>query len=365
MRKILPFAVAGVLAVSSVLRADTLWISSGGGNPVEYPNIRVLGVENGQITYQTTSGDKRSRPFDAVVRMKLDDEPNLTVAEEAYAKANWDGAVDGYQRVMRATSKAWLRDWSAVRVIEAANKSGRFDAAIAAFVLLAERDPSTATRMRPTLPKKGSAMLDLGVQELNKALGNQRLSKDSKQALRGLLLEIYRVQENAEGAAKVVKDMEAEGAGDVGSGGDANIEQLATLRLSQAQLALDTKKYDQAIELIEKNLELFRLPRQQADALWVLAEAKYAKIGEYDKHALQDAALAYMRVVTYFQNQPGAPHVAEALFKTGQILERLSEPREAAICYEDVIQQFGNSAVAADAKAALQKLKGEPEKPQS
>ena len=76
-----------------------------------------------------------------------------------------------------------------------------------------------------------------------------------------------------------------------------------------------------------------------------------------DAAALKDAALAYMRVVANFKDTPGRPHVADSLYKTGQIEEQLAEPDVAAKVYQQVAEQFPSDPAAALAKQNLDRLK--------
>ena len=45
--------------------------------------------------------------------------------------------------------------------------------------------------------------------------------------------------------------------------------------------------------------------------------------------ALKDAALAYLRVVTFGSDLPDRPHVAEALLRAAQLQEKLNDPTAA------------------------------------
>ncbi|MGH7213821.1 MAG: tetratricopeptide repeat protein [Tepidisphaeraceae bacterium] len=349
--------------------ADALWISSGGGNPVKYDNVKVLKVDAGKITFRAASGNETSKELADVTRMQLADEPNLNSAEDAYASAKWDAATDGYQKVLKSSGKPWVRDWAAGRLIESANKNGRFDAAVAAYIVLVKKDPEAALRTRPNMPDKGSTFLDTGEAEINKALNDRELETEQKQALLTLLLEIQRTKDDQKGAAATVEKLTALNPGAAASGSDggtragtsdaggsaANNAALAGVKLSIAMLALDNKEYKKALETIDQNLPIFTDTKNQADALWARAQALNGLAT--DPETTKDAALAYMRVVANFKDKPGAPHVAASIFKTAELLEKLEDTANAMRLYQDVADRYAQSDVAPKAKAALERLK--------
>jgi len=349
-----------VLSASAWTLADTLWVSSSGtGGGVPRENVKVQRVENDTIFY-LSNGNPAQTPLASVVRMRLDDEPALTTAEDAYFGGKFVQAADLYQAALKKSNKPWVRDRSAVRLIESSNKTGRFDAALTGYLYLVTRSPDVAMRNKPALPEAGSNFLVLGIRELDKALADKNLESNQRQALLTLKLDVLRVQGDTAGSeatvAELAKIVPEAGGSDASKAASGSAQ--ASVQISIAQLALDQKNYAKASETIQSNLEMFTDPKMQADAMWVLAEARYATLGDkYDKDELQDCALAYMRVVAFFQNQAGAPHVPESLYKTGEILERLSEPREALRVFEDLASRYPNSSVGPKAIAAVTRLK--------
>ena len=131
---ILAVALGITLGGQSSARGDTLWVGSGGGGgTIQVSNAKILRVEKDQIIF-LTGGRETSRELSKVQRLNVDGEPALNQAEEALAAGKWDAAVEAYQTVLRATNKPWIKDWSSARLLEAASKSGRFDAAATAFI---------------------------------------------------------------------------------------------------------------------------------------------------------------------------------------------------------------------------------------
>ena len=357
-------AVAAVLGVTGGVRADTLWVGSGSGAGLELKDVRVLRIEGGRVVFRTGGGGgagESSRDVGQVLRMALDDEPGLTSAETAFVGGQFDKATDEYLRVSRSTSKAWLKQWVGLRLMKAATKANRFEAAVAAYVELVGTDARLAQEYRPalvegSLPKAG--VLEAAGGELEKALERgTKLSGEQRQALQQLLLEIYRARGEQGKAGKLLEQM-AGGAG-TGTSGDAVAKKaLADLRLGAARVALDGKDFAKAAAAIEENRGVFTEPRQQAEALWVLAAAREGEArAEKDTIKLKDAALAYMRVVANFRGIAGAElRLGASLLKTGEILEELGEKAEARAVYRE-LAEGSEAGVKEAARRGLERLK--------
>jgi tetratricopeptide (TPR) repeat protein len=262
--------------------------------------------------------------------------------------------VDNFQKALRTSAKPWVKDWSAMRLIDAANKSGRLDAAVAAYIQMLLKDPATAAGMKPTLPDSKSSYLDSAVKDVNTALNDSKLTPDQRRSLLGFLIELQQARKDAAGEDAAYELLAKVPGGDPN---DINLKRvLARRKISTAQRALDAKNYRQAIDEIEAAKANIVDPAQQADALFILAEARYALAGT-DPSALKDAALAYMRVVALAKDDAGRPHVVDSLLKTGGILEQLGEPQSAGRLYEQVLAQFADDPSAAKARDNLDRLK--------
>ena len=346
--------VATVLMSAGFVCADTLYISSGGGNPVAYGNVKVLNVTSGQIVYTLSTGSDTHKPLADVVRMQLDDEPVLNSAEQAMADQKWDDAVDGYTKVARSTNKPWLKDWANVRLLAAAQKSKRFDAAASAYIATLLRDPESAAKYKPQMPDAGSTYLDGAIASTNSALNGSEITDHQKLALLNFLLDLERAKNDHAGEDRVAGLIDEVLAKDPSNpmAGQA----IARRKLTNAQRALDAKDYAKAISEIESAKANFVEPAQQADALFILAEAKYALASaKKDPTELKDAALAYMRVVANFKDLPNHPHVPESLLKTAAIEQELNDSTAAQQLYQQIAQQYPDDPAAAVAKTRMTK----------
>ena len=95
----------------------------------------------------------------------------------------------------------------------------------------------------------------------------------------------------------------------------------------------------------------------QADALFVLAQAKHQSAAAGDQTALKQAALSYMRVVAHFGDVEGKPNVLPCLVATAAILEQIGEKADAAAALEQIVREFPDDPAANQARQDLARLK--------
>ena len=365
-------AVGALMMMSGGLRADAFWVqTAAGAKPQQVASVKITGIEGGRLKYRSASGNEGDRALDTVSRLQFDDDAQLNSAEQAFSAGNWDAATDGYLKSLRSTSKDWLKPWITTRLNQAATKANRFDAAVVGFIDSVMRDPAHATDNRPALPDAKSSYLNTAVAEINNALSKPQLAPAQKQVLLSFLLDVHRARNDQKATADTMSEIlklgEASGAkpsvpGAANAG--ATGEQLARLKLDLASVALDGKQYQKAIDEITANKAIFIEPRDQADALFYLAEAKYGLASSAnDSASLKDAAIAYMRVVANFKDAQGKPHVAESLLNTAIIEEQLNASDDAMRLYDQVATQFNESPAATKAREALARLKGSTTKP--
>jgi TolA-binding protein len=135
----------------------------------------------------------------------------------------------------------------------------------------------------------------------------------------------------------------------------------AAAALGSARAALESKDFGKVIRDITAGAAGFTQPRDQAAAMFYLAEARAGLAAQKnDPAAWQDAALAYMRVVAHFKDAAGSPYVARSLLRTAEIHERLNDPAAARSLYEQVVRQFPGDPDAGAAAAGVEKLKARP-----
>lgn len=356
LRTALAAAFFSCLLPAGGARADALWLDNTSGAPL-FANARITKVEKGTI-YFVINGNETSRELAKIGRISVDDEPALTAAETAYAAQKWDDAVDGYERVVRATAKPWARDWATTRLIDAAAKSGRFDSAVTGYLALVQKDPTAAAMAKPALPPGKSTYLDTAVQQVDKALSaGQRLSDEQKTQLLTFLIELHAARGDAAAGNAAAERLDEILARDPNN--PAAARAAVRRKLQSAERSLATGKPDEAISAVEMARDLFVEPADQAEAMFLVAEARNAKAQApgADRLALQDAALAYMRVAANFKDAPGRPRVAAALAKAAELCARLNEKEAAIRLYDEVARDFPDDPAAGPAAQAAARLR--------
>jgi len=354
--------ITTLLAAAAPAIADTVKVGSGaaGTQSLALPNVHVLGVTDGKLKFQSSAGNESSRELAQVTQLALDDEPLLNAAEEALATSHWDAATDGYRKLLAKTTKDWLKLWAARRLVVAGQKANRFDAAASGYVALIQMDPGQAASMRPALPDARSSYLATALAEVTKALSNPSLTPPQRQGLLSFQLDLQRARGDQQAAGATMEQLLQSGA--LASNDPAAAAQLARTKLQQAAVLLDKGDLAGASNIIRSSSAIFLEPRDQAQALYYLAEAQAAAAAQKnDVPSWQDAAVAYMRVVAHFKDASGAPFVALSLVKAAQIEERLKDAAAARALYQQVIQQYPQDPAAATAKAAAARL--EPKSP--
>ncbi len=358
--RVLPRLAALVTAVSvfaGAARADTLWVSSAKGDAatasaMEFAKVKIVRIDDAAVIFSSTAGRESDRPIEQVVRIAIDDEAALNAGEEAYVAGKWDTAIDSYLKTVKSTQREWLKAWVAKRLLVAAEKAKRFDAAATAYitaVLGASKSPPT----KPAMPDAKSTYLATAAKEVDAALQNPKLSADQRQALLSFLLDLHRTRDDQKGMADVMQQMSK--AGLTAANDPAAAGALARMKLDVAAVAVEGKQYKKAIDEINSSRGVFVNPADQARALFLLAAAQEGLAGE-DPNGLQDAALAYMRVVAHCKDTPGKPHVVESLMKTASILERTKNTKAALELYQQVAAQFADDPAAAAAQESAERL---------
>lgn len=343
-------ALAALLAAGGVSRADQLQTEGLPAQPVT-----VTDFKDGKIVYQTARGVQGGRDYDRVKQLTIDGETAFNAAEDAFAKGQKEQSIDGYVKAIRGTSKAWEKTFAARRLIDAVGETKRFDAQEQAYVALLVTDPAMVAAHKPTLPAKGSAYLDQASADVDSALLTPGLTGAQSLALLNFRIDIQRQRGDDAAVTATLEKMTRLG-GDAGSD-PAVRAQLASLKVSQAKLAVDEKNYTQAKKLIDDNRQFISDPRAQSDALYVLAQCAAANADKTDKRAMKDAALAYMRVVANSDDTEGKPNVLNALQATADIMQQIRETETAVTVLGQISTEFAGDPAAKDALSKIEQLK--------
>lgn len=310
--------------------ADTLYTNVGA-----LQNVRVLSIEGNTMRYITPTGAEASRDLPSVTRIQVENEPIFNQAEEAYAAGQWDAATSDYEKTLRSTNKPWLKEWTSFRLLETADKSGDFSAATTAWIALLISNPAAAAGRQPTLPPATSTYLDTAADEIEKTLQG-KLDNQQRGELLKFVLDIYQKKNDT---VKAIDAADRLSKITGGSGNEDNPSLLITLKFNQARIAMNQNDYAKVKQEIESIAGVLEQPQQQAEALYLLAEADRNLAGD-DPAKLQDAALAYMRVVAHF---PDDTQAGNALVQAGLILEKLGQTDQARKLYEQGQAEYPTS----------------------
>ena len=353
--KITAISIA-VLTLASTLSADTIWLKSEtSGKPLPPLNgVKIEKIAKGDsaedLYYLLPTGQERNKPLDLIVQIKVDDEPALTAAEAAFAAGDMKGAAAEYRKAM-ASAKPWVKRRADSRLVQAASKSGDFGDSVMVFLSNVQKTPDTAGKSKPQISGATPPQLDAAIASVRAALADTKV--EQKQVLLPFLIELYNAKKDTASAQQAMTELTKL---NPSAANTAEVKQAKIdLALDQARQALAQKSYANAISAIESNASLFTDVSQQAEAMWILAEAKGATAS--DDAALKDAALAYMRIVANFKLLPTAPHVPDALFKTAEIEEKLKDKKSAAAIYNQIATDYKDQPIAQAARQRADALK--------
>ena len=368
-RSLKVMCVAGAIMLPAIsVWADTVYVKSGtdvNGFPTKNVTITKIAKEGDgeSLFYTTESGASRSKPLDQVVKIEAEGETAFTQAEVEFVKGNLKAAGDDYRKAMANTTKDWIKHRADVRLLGISAKTGDFLGAVSGFVEMARKDPASAPQHKPAVASAKPDQLDGAIASVNKGLGGA--SQSSQRVLLPFLVELYNSKGDSAKATATLADLTKLGKSAAASSGntvDAGTSDTTNLlakqaeagvALSSANKAFADKQYDQVISAITSHSRAFTDPDAASKALYLIAEAKAAQANTPE--ALSDAALAYMRVVAHFKALPGAP-IAESLYKTGEIEEKLQKPSDAVVIYKQIISEYKDSKSAQDAQAALARI---------
>ncbi len=356
-----------VMGFGHIARADEI---VSGGLPTK--NVSIEKVETGvliaevkgekvygdKLLYKIQSGAPGEKIINDKLRIMVTDEPNLTTAEDAFANGKWSDAVDAFQKTLRSSPKPWLKDYSALRLLRAGEKSDRFDAVVTAYIYLLAKDPKATQEIKLKFPEDPTnAYLKTAASQVDAALAAEKDS--TRQAsLTVFRMNIAKAMHDDATVLKLAGDLSKTTPTDGSTGAlDPTIlSGIADGKLNLIQSALEKKDYAAAQKGLEQVKPTVSEPKHQAEWLWLTAETNAGIAGDSkDPAALRNLAIDYMRLVANF---PNSPRASQALLKTGGLLEKLNDPKAALALYQQVARDFGDQPAGSAAKKEIARLAG-------
>ena len=346
--------VAGASA-SPFARADEIVLAAADGHSPgqRIADVTIRKIEGDNLFYAQSNGVDASRPLGRVLQIAMPADPNFTAGEGAYAGGNLPSAVDGYLKALR-TNDAWKIRRAAPRLIEAAGVAKRFDAAVAGYVAYAKLDPAAAAGSKPALPERGSAFLDDAAKQLDAAV-RAAATDPERQALLALALDVQLARAD-QTSAQAIADQLAKLAGANGPNDPALAALAANVRLSQARLAITAGRFADANAAIDTAAPQLTDPRQQAEALFIRAEAQAGLITPNDSNARLDAAAAFMRVVANASANDGEPFISDSMLRAATLLADAGDVAGAKALCTQLASEFPSASATTEAAALAKRL---------
>lgn len=321
--------------LAQVSRADDIVIKNATGLPGRIiDNARIRGIADDQLRYITSSGAERTEDLQRIFQLRVTSDPTLTAAEEAFVSGRWDDAIDQYERVVRGMED-WKRRWSAPRLLHAARKANRFDAAVSAYIAFVRIDASAASTARPDPTGVGASLIDDAIRALTDAL--RGATPEQSAAFLALRLELQRTRGDSAGALRTLDELlKYADSFDMDTG---MRRLLADARLAEATAAMEAGEFARAIAVVEKASSGFVEPATRSRAMYLIADARAGLASASQDRALWlDAALAYMKVVADFDERSSGGLRSQSLARVAEIHERLGESETARALWTDLIE---------------------------
>src|SRR5947209_3915237 len=261
-------AMIGSMIQPRFVLADDI---NAGGLPIK--NVTIEKVEGDRLYYKTQSGTASDKQINDRMKLMVSDEPNLIPAEDAFAAGKWADAVDGYQKVLRTGAKPWLKDFAALRLLKAGEKSDRFDAVVSAYIHLQAKDPQAAKDIKLKYPEDpANAYLKTAAAQVDAA---HAAEKDSGKAtmLTVFRMEIAKAMKDDATVMKLAEQLSKQSS----PGGNPPIDgsTLAGIvdgKLSLIAGAVEKKDYAAAQKALDEVKPSVTEAKSQAEWLWLTAQ---------------------------------------------------------------------------------------------
>lgn len=331
--------------------ADSIWIGQ-----LERKGVSIHAFGGGQIEFTVNGRIADPIPAQRIDRLVVEGETAFNQAELAFANQEWSTAAGRYMAAEKATARPWLKRWIWPRLLTAADRAGRYDLAVTAFVQMLFIDPSQAIERWPGMPPEPTAdHLAAAMAELKAASLGRGLDPVQKRAVSTMLLDACRAAGDRVAAKALADQLQARPAADEHT--PAGRKVMAEMHLVLARWELSLGDPEASTHRIRAHQSLFALPRQATEALYVVAQAEDRRTGvRLDESALKQLAIAYMRVVSADRNTPTHRHAPLALFRVAELEQARGDVRSAAMLYAQIASEYKDSASAARAQEQHRKL---------
>lgn len=332
---------------------------------LNYTDVKVTGIENGQLVMLNRAGNPIRKPLHSVTRVQLTGNNDFNRAEILLEQQKYRLAWQRFELARQRTNVEWLHTLIDLRLLEAYQRDGQFARAVEVFTRLARRFPQQARQLRPKqLPTAGSQFNQQAIQTLDSALAECR-DPAARTALLELLVAVLetegsdRLAEAAGQLAKLLAPATEAGSPPASQGTGRRMPRLSAEalndHLTRARALLQAGQYAAVVRAVDAVLPEAR--DQFLAQLWMLKARALQALGESAQ-----AALAAMHVVI---QQPDSPLAPSALALTAAYYESLGRKDKAGELYQELCNHPAADAdLIQQAQQAIARLEAEqPEEP--
>ncbi len=318
-----------------------------------YRKIKIVNYADGRIRFRQPAGDLVEVSILEVRALLVDTVGNvsdLNQAELYVDKGEPSQAVLRYERALRSTQEFW-QDLARVRLLQACDRAGYLDKAVAAWLAVLRREPALAAELLPSaIPPTRTPAINRALSNLEVALA-KTTDETGRRLIEFLRFSIHRRLGDALADEWVEQVALAPLTGPIATGAAYAIKTEALRRLFQMQRIRQVLTgVDAALEdcpevsmpdlLLLKGEVLFATARERAD---------YLRSG-----------WAFLRVPIHF---PKDPRAARGLLGAARVHEKIGAPEPAVKLLRECLAL--ESADVETRKAATEALRRLTERPGS
>jgi TolA-binding protein len=341
----------------------------------------VTGADEFSVTLRIRGGRQVSSNVSEVRQITIANRSAFNKAEKLYADGEYAKAINAYKQAARQARRDWLERLIRYRKYLALDRSGQINDAVEEWLGLVEEHEKhrEVLKAHPTkLAAKGSDDNAKAIRLLEAKLQREK-SGAFADAIKQLLLKLYKRQGRTDDAAKLAGKTLTEGNGDEGDqdrdegeddngstvsatdGNAAKVLRAASVVIEQAAdpdaeltAAQRVTKARTALNSLQSRAKGFTTGDLPEALLWMgKAQLAIAENSDDAREELLRAGLNFMRVVTFFAASTDAP---EALFLAGKVNQKLGNTAAARNAWQAVKEHFPDTRFAPRASKALEGL---------
>jgi len=333
-------ALAVGLAVPSIARADA-FIMDG----LEYPNVRIDDIAEGHLIYTTAAGLRAQQPLERIEAIKLEAHPQLAVALQLRAEGRHALALVQLRQIR--TPVPWTRFWVDSRIMHAAAAAKEPEAAVIAYLELAQLNaPAFYLEQFPL-----DALAHADGLTRQRMLNRVQALIDTQPSRSPLRPHLERLRDG----------ITAQPAPPAAPPAPSRITLPAHMRPTDAVTRLlQEGRFQEALEAVDESLKTpvgtdMKLYQRGLAQLHLAQQLEAQNQPAEALRRYKDAGLSFMRTVIYF---PQSPYHGPALMEAGYVHVKIGRPDIAAELYEEArprIDPENNPTLA----RRLEQLRGE------